>query len=331
MTHDYNATDTIECPLWPKDPHRCRVISYVQRTFSSLSLLGCAVIVGLIIILKKQKSITQRLIFWLSVSGFFRSLAILLTEPHNSQAIYCRVKGFFHQYFDCTTLLWVLMITANSLLIVKRKTYKHLYNWYHVIVWFGSMIWCTIPFYSDSYGHAGIWCWIKPDTRLRFGVWYIPLFVLVFLMFLIHVYLLWFLMKFQKPLNNRSDDERTAHNRMLKDLKSLLAYPLFYIVFYLPGFIFRVIEETHPYDKPAYGLTIAMVVFIPSLGVLYAVAFVLINASLKEISVPLLKAGLLDMFRKVSRHAVTYNFPVNSLTRTSTRSRQYQPRNSIFL
>ena len=143
------------------------------------------------------------------------------------------------------------MITVNSLLIVKRKTYKHNYNCYHVIVWFGSTIWSMIPFFSDSYGHAGIWCWIKPDTHFRFWMWYIPLFVLGFLMFLIHVYLLWFLIKFQKPLNNRSDDERTAHKCMLKDLESLLAYPFFYIVFYIPGFIFRVTEETNPYVKPA--------------------------------------------------------------------------------
>ena len=113
------------------------------------------------------------------------------------------------------------MITMNSLLMVKRKTYRHHYNWYHVIVWFDSMIWSKMPFFTDSYGHAGIWCWIKPGTGLRFGMWYISLFVLSFLMFLIHVYLLWFLIKFQKPLNNRSDDERTAHKSMRKDLKSL--------------------------------------------------------------------------------------------------------------
>ena len=326
MTHGHNTTDTLECHLWPKDPHRCRVILYVQRTFSTLSLVGCAVIALLIIILKKYKSTVQRLILWLSVSGFLRSLAYLLTQPHNSHVIYCRIKGFFQQYFDCTTLLWVLMITVNSLLIVKRKTYKNHYNWYHVTVWFGSMIWSTIPFFSDSYGHAGIWCWIKPDTHLRFGMWYIPLFVLGSLMFLIHVYLLWFLIKFQKPLNNRSDDERTAQKRMRKDLKSLLAYPFFYILSYIPAFIFRISEETHPNVNPAYGLTIAIVVFTPCLGVVYAVAFVLINASLKEISVPLLKAGLLDIISKIPRHAVNYNFPVNSVTRTSIRSKQYHSR-----
>ena len=293
MMHDHNTTDTLKCYLWHKDPHRRRVISYVQRTSSSLSLVGCAVIALLIIVLKKYKSNIQKLIFWLSVSGFLRSLILLLAHPHNSHIIYCRVKAFFLQYFNSTNLLWVMMITVSSLLIVKKKNFKHYYNWYHVIVRSGSMVWSLIPFFTDSYGHAGIWCWIKHDTRLRFGMWYGPLFVLGFLMFLIHVYLLWFLIKFQKPLNNRSDDERTAHKRMRKDLKSLLAYPFFYILFYyIPTFIFRISEETHPHVDPAYGLTIAIVVLTPCLGVVYAVAFVLINARLKEISFPLLKAGL---------------------------------------
>ena len=53
MTHDNNATDTLDCDLWSIDPHRCRVILYVQRTFSSMSLFGCAVISLLIITLKK--------------------------------------------------------------------------------------------------------------------------------------------------------------------------------------------------------------------------------------------------------------------------------------
>ena len=94
---------------------------------------------------------------------------------------------------------------------------------------------------------------------------------------------------------------------------------------YIPGFIFRVAEETNPNVKQAYALTIAIVVFTPCLGVVYAVAFVLINASLKGISVPLLKARLHYIFSNIPRHAVVYNFPLNSVTRTSIRSRQYQP------
>ena len=320
MAHDQNNTNALECHLWPDNPNRCQVILYVQRTFSSLSLFGCAVIAGLIIILKKYKSITQKLIFWLSVSGFLRSLVLLLTHVNDRNVNYCRVKGFFHNYFSCTILLWVFMIAVNCLLIVKRKSYKHHYKCCHVTVWIGSMIWSMIPYFSDSYGHAGIWCWIGRETGVRFGLWYGPLFALSLCMFLIYVYLLWFLVKFQKALNNQSADEKTAQKHMRKDLKSLLAYPFIYILFSIPIIIYRIYDETRPHVSQNYGLTIASVVLTPCLGAVYAVAFVLINTNLKEISVPLLKARLRDIFGKTPRHIVTYNYPVSSVTRTSERS-----------
>ena len=150
--------------------------------------------------IKKYKSTTGRLIFWLSVSSVFRSLVLLLTDHDDRN---CDVKGFFHNYFSCTSLLWVFMIAVNCLLIVKRKNYEHYFKWYHIIVWLGSMVWSTIPLFSNSYGHAGLWCWIGLETDVRFGMWYVPLFILCFCMILIYVYLLWFVMKYQNPLNNR--------------------------------------------------------------------------------------------------------------------------------
>ena len=308
MALDHNATDTPECHLWPEDPNRCRVILYIQRTFSSLSLFGCAVIVLLIIILKKYKSITQRLLFWLSVSGFLRSMVLLLTHVHDRNVTYCRVKGFFHNYFSSTILLWVFMIAVNCLLIVKRKTYRHYYKCCHVIVWIGSMIWSTIPFFMDSYGHAGIWCWIGRETGVRFGLWYGPLFALSLCMFLIDVYLLRFLIKFQKALNNQSVDEKTAQKKMRKDLKSLLAYPFIYILFSIPIIIYRIYDETDPYVSQDYVLTVASIVLTPCLGAVYAVAFVLINTNLQEISVPLLKARLriyLEKILDIELHTIT--------------------------
>ena len=329
MIHDHNATDTLECHLWPKDPHRCRVILYVQRSFSALSLFGCAVIAGLIIILKKYRSATPSLIFWLSVSGFLRSLVLLLTHVYDRDVTYCRVKGFFHNYFSCTILLWVFMIAVNCLLLVKKKNYKHYHKWYHVIVWNGSLIWATIPFFTDSYGHAGIWCWIGQETGVRFGLWYGPLFTLSFSMFLIYVYLIRFLMKFQTPLNNQTFAEKTAQNRMRKNLKSLLAYPFLYILFSIPIIVYRIYDATNPHLSQDYSLTVVSVVLTPLLGVVYAVAFVLINANLREISVPLVKARLPDLFNRIPLHAVRSNYSVSTVTNSKTQRHAVRSDDSV--
>ena len=79
----------------------------------------------------------------------------------------------------------------------------------------------------------------------------------------------------------------------------------------------RVTEETDPNVKPNYGLTIAIVMFTPCLGVVYAAEFVLINASFKEISFSLLKAELLDIYSNNNhRSKVIDNFHVSSPTRS---------------
>ena len=144
------------------------------------------------------------------------------------------------------------MIAVNCLLLVKRKNYKHHNNWYYNIVWNGSLIWATIPFFSNSYSHAGIWCWIGRETGVCFRLWYGPLFTLSFCMFLIYVYLLRFLMKFQTSLNNQTFAEKTARNRICKNLKSLLAYPFLYILFNIPIIVYRIYDETHPHVSQDY-------------------------------------------------------------------------------
>ena len=150
-------------------------------------------------------------------------------------------------------------------------------------------------------------------------------------MFSIYVYLLRVIIKFQKSLSNRSVDERVAQRQMRKDLRSLLAYPFIYILFSIPIFIYRIFEETYLHINSVHAFQIASVVLTPSLGAVNAVAFVLINANLKEISVALLKAGLRDIFRNIPGHAVTYNYHVNSVTRTSIKLRQYQPNEYYIL
>ena len=80
-------------------------------------------------------------------------------------------------------------------------------------------------------------------------------------------------MKFQKPLNNQSVDEKTTQERIRKDLKSQFAYQFIYILFSIPIIVYRIYQERHPHIKSVYALTIISIVLTPSLGAVYAVAF----------------------------------------------------------
>ena len=182
-------------------------------------------------------------------------------------------QRIFRNYFSCTILLCAFVIVVNGLLIIKRKTYKHHYKCCHVIIWIGSKICSTILFCKDSHDHLGIWCWIGLEASVRFGLWHGSLFALSSCMSLIYVCLLRFLMKFQKPLNNQSFDEKTTEKRTRKDLKSQFAYQFISILFSIPIIVYRMYQERHPHIKPVYALTIISIVLTPSLGAVYAVAF----------------------------------------------------------
>ena len=136
-------------------------------------------------------------------------------------------------------------------------------------------------------------------------------------------------MKFQTPLNNQTFAEKTAQNRMRKNLKSLLAYPFLYILFSIPIIVYRIYDATNPHLSPDYSLTVVSVVLTPLLGVVYAVAFVLINANLREISIPLIKAGLRDLFNRIPLHAVRSNYSVSTVTNSKTQRHAVRSDDSV--
>ena len=323
MTYDHNGTQ--ECHLWRDNPDRCTVVLTVQRISSALSVLGCLAVLILIITLKKyRESILPKLIFWLAMSGLLRSLALLLKNMHENKFHYCRFKAFFHFYFSWAMLLWVFMITINCLLIVKRKPYETYYKWYHFAVWFGSLFWSVIPFLKDSYGQAGIWCWIKRETDVRFGLWYGPLFALCFIMFTIYIYLLWFVIRLKRAISNRATEEEVSLETMRRKLMQLLSYPLIYALFSIPIFIYRIDDALSPEDIRNYPLAIATAILTPSLGAVYAVAFIIINATLREISIPLMREGIRDLFRSSQRLVIHPNVEVGSVHFSRATASKYQ-------
>ena len=136
-------------------------------------------------------------------------------------------------------------------------------------------------------------------------------------------------MKFQTPLNNQTFAEKTAQNRMRKNLKSLLAYPFLYILFSIPIIVYRIYDATNPHLSQDYSLTVVSVVLTPLLGVVYAVAFVLINANLREISVPLVKARLPDLFNRIPLHVVRSNYSVSTVTNSKTQRHAVRSDDSV--
>ena len=292
-----NSTD---CPIWPDKPDRCKTVLIVQKIFGSLSLVGCALVIMIIVIAKKYNIFVQKLILTLTISAFFLSLSYVIGEVHTETSHRCRFQAFLMQYFDWATLLWVLVITTNLLLIVKEKKHAEYFRWFQVFVWLMALFWSVIPFFGDNYGPAGIWCWVKRDeTTLRFGIWYVPLLLIAICMLVIYAYIIHYVLK---ATGNRAGgfNEEDERNRKIyrEELKPLLAYPFIYLVFSIPVFMYRYDDAAHPDKPPNFALTIISSIFTPSTGFCNALAFAVFNATMREITLAELKRGFINLFSR---------------------------------
>ena len=178
-----------------------------------------------------------------------------------------------------------------------------------------------VPFFEDAYGQAGIWCWIQ-HKRYQFTVWYGPMIVLCSCMFAAHLYLLYFVRKSKRKILTRSTEEKKSQKKMRNELEVILVYPLLYILFSIPIFIYRVYNATNPQNRPIYELTIVCVVLTPSLSAVYAIAFVLINTTSERITYSSLRKGFRDVSRKAANYVVN-SIHVSSVQHSGVVCNQY--------
>lgn len=304
---------TRHCPLWPTKPERCNVVLHLQFAFSSLSFLGCFLIISFILLRRKYNIAIHRLVFWLSTSALIKAMAMLISKIYEVNDNFCRFQGFVKLYFSWATLLWVLVITLNCLFIVQGKPHERYHFGYHVSVWTGSFAWSIFPFIWDAYGPAGIWCWIKRDsTGLRFGIWYIPLLTICLIMLAIHSYIILHVLRHKWQLNqDKREEEHLSDTRLREELKPLLAYPLIYLLFSIPIFMYRIDDATKPHKPPHYGLLILSAIFTPARGMCFALAFAIHQNPVNRLSFIKMRQWFRDLINRSPTHVIHYNYKVD--------------------
>ena len=313
-------TNTTDCSLWPGEEHRCFVIYVLSKLTAALSIIGCAFVMMLIIILRKYKLFVQKMIFTLAMSAFLESVCYISNDDIQVPSDACRFRGFFCHFFGWATMLWVLMITVNMLLTIKKRSSSQYLKWFHVFVWVVSFIVSLIPFSKDSYGPAGIWCWIQKDyPALRFGTWYIPLFVIGISMLIIYLYIICSVLRETRPVGATLTEEEVRDNmRYREELRPLLSYPLIYIIFTIPGLMYRIDDAAHPKEPPNYSLVILSVIFLQSIGLFNSLSFIIFHTTIKDISISIVKQHIISLFSGKA-HVVHQNYEVEDLPITGSR------------
>nr|XP_040058117.1 cyclic AMP receptor-like protein A isoform X1 [Gasterosteus aculeatus aculeatus] len=165
------------------EDYQCVVILRVKRATGTFSLVGCVFMLFVIWLLRRYHSLAQKMILSLTVAAFFNSVAYVMGDSHPVGAL-CDFQACWLTYFDWSALAWVCLITLNLYLNLVREISTNRYEMlYHLMAWGLPLVMASLPLLKGYYGPAGAWCWITDDhVAWRFGIWYVPLFSLIFLM-----------------------------------------------------------------------------------------------------------------------------------------------------
>lgn len=308
MTADGNYSS--ECPLWPEKPGQCSVILALQRSFSALSLIGCLFIIAIIYLFRLYKFFVQRLILCLSISAVLECVSFIMGDIYFDKSM-CEFQAFIMQYFGWSTLLWVAAITVNVILAIKKIEGARYEKWFHVVCWILPLLWSCLPFIGNKYGPAGVWCWIKRDaTALRFGTWYIPIFVVIFFLIGSYMYIVISVIQHNRQWSGTYNQEIEHDKNMLaKEVKPLAAFPLIYLLSAIPTLIYRIDDAVHPSKLPRYELLILSSIFAPSTGAMNAIAFAFYSEIQKLFSGEQIKSAFLSRFES-STTRITHNIDI---------------------
>ncbi|XP_058886072.1 cyclic AMP receptor 3-like isoform X2 [Acipenser ruthenus] len=118
-----------------------------------------------------------------------------------------------------------------------------------------------LPLFRDYYGPAAVWCWITDDhIAWRFGIWYIPLFTLIFLMTLCYVRIIYVAKERVLSWSGTFNPEREWRKVSLaEEIKPLKWYPSVYLLVSLFPLINRLHNAFNPL-QPVFSLTLLHVI-----------------------------------------------------------------------
>ena len=264
------------CTLFHGDVAQCESIIVLKRITGTLSLFGCLFMIASIWLFRKYNVMAQRLILYLSIAALCDALGYMIGDM-SVDGPTCDFEAWWLTYFDWTVLMWVSCITFNLFLnVVRHQRTNNLEKYYHVVCWIlPSLLFSLLPLAGDNYGPAGAWCWIKHDSPWwRFVIWYIPLFIIIVILFAAYIYIIVYLRKqMSRWQGNYNPDSERNHTLIEEDIKVLKAYPFIYLLLSIFPLILRIHNAFTEEGDDIYALWVLTVLSAPMQGAINAVVF----------------------------------------------------------
>lgn len=242
---------------------------------SVLSMCGSLTIIITYLWFEELRTFAFRLVFFVSLSDLGACVFRLIGNP--GQGPWCQLQGFGTNIFDLASFMWVAAI-AIVINMVRTKVEKFDPEKFilrcHIVIWPSCLLTSILPFFSESYGPAGGWCWIK-DADILDDVWRIVCFYFQLLMIFCYlVYVYFGLYRYLSKGDKVSDDSQTMLNKVF-------FFPLVVFVCYFFAFVRRLLEVCGVTHVP-YWLAVLHITFSSLLGLGNAIVYGAINSKVRN-------------------------------------------------
>ena len=244
-------------------------IAAVNSALGGVSLMACLFVMGLILLLKKYRIFTQRLILYLTIAAALESLCVVTqatvyfpeTDAYKG---YCMWSGFFSQVTNWSQLMAVCCITFDLFLTtVLHKNSRR--EWIYILAIFVFPLLINwIPFIGSSYGQAGPWCWIRTVNReenctkyvfgvaMRVVLWLGLLYPLLTVVLVTNVFILISVQYQVRTFQGKYDPDNYKRKQMMaKEIRPLVVYPIIFFFLYLFSFVNRLSDTITSEPKAA--------------------------------------------------------------------------------
>ena len=233
------------------------VYNLVEGGAAIFSLIGCLAIFLQILIFKRYKEDTQRLLLYLIISVSMNSINSIVRGAGYEMVgdtVFCIAVAYVSSYTSGCILVAICCIGAEMLIkiIFEKRSGKPVQILYFILIFILPIFIYLIPFYGGLYGQSGPTCWITSlnfdnCTRNQMGeieqgvLWNIPLFFLIVAGSILYVItLIIFHQRMKKYKNYYTDQrERLVAQKALEETKQYRWYPLIFFMINIVPFITR--------------------------------------------------------------------------------------------
>ena len=267
-----------------------KVIGLAQVVGGIMSILGCIIMLILIMVQRRFKTTTQRLLLYLNISILIASVVYVVRGAG---------YGLLDKQFFCAGIAYINQVCSASLLAVLCCFLLHLFLkalfevrikkmeiLYIPTIFILPVLVSGIPFIKNSYGKSGPWCWIQGKEgkckKFQFGMimqyslWYGPLYTLTIIGAVIYVISILALKKKLREQETRytSDRERQKQQITLRELNNFCWYPIILFFFSLVPLITHVSDSVKQ-DHAVVPLWIASAILQSLEGFAISIIFII--------------------------------------------------------